>query len=190
LGVEARVDVFDLIINALSEHERRFDDLVARLEKTLDKSTSSDATADVHIDQAKPVVSATLACWQEFKQKCVGSNIVAFNLEEKRFKVSGVKDGVLFTYQEELPDMEIRLMEKNERAVADDVDGDASIPTVLRSKLKCGLEVSVNGVKSKQPNGVVAYKVNYDLNEKDVRAWLVLQLKTDKRNVIQGKLLI
>ena len=192
MGFEEKVDVIDLIINVLRDHEKSLDDLVSRLERTLEKSVPSAAHAVARVEQARPMVSAMLRRWQEFREKCIGAGIAAFDIEEKRFKASAVKDGVLYMYQEEMPDMEIRFKEKDERAVIDGIEigGAALVPTVLRGRLECGLDVSVKGSEIKLPDGVVIYKVVYDIDTDDARSWMAFQLKVDKKSVIQGKLQI
>ena len=192
MGFEEKVDVIDLIINVLRDHEKSLDDLVSRLEKTLEKSAPSAAPALARVEQARPMVSATLRRWQEFREKCIGAGIAAFDIEEKRFKASAVKDGVLYMYQEEMPDMEIRFKEKDDRAVIDGIEigGAALVPTVLRGRLECGLDVSVKGSEIRLPDGVVVYKVVYDIDTEDARSWMAFQLKVDKKSVIQGKLQI
>ena len=190
MGFEEKVDVIDLIINVLRDHEKSLDDLVSRLEKILEKSETSAAPAGVRVEQVRPMVSAMLRRWQEFRERCQGAGIAAFEIEEKKFKATAVKDGVLYNYHEDMPDMEIRFREKDERAIIDGINigGPALVPTVLRGRLECGLEISVKGSEIKLPDGVTVYKVVYDVNAEDARIWLAFQLKIDKKNVIQGKL--
>ena len=190
MGYEEKVDVLDLIINVLKDHEKTLDELISKLEGTL--GTAPIVTEAVRTEVRKPTVSVLLRRWAEFRERCGGASLVAFDIEDNRFNASAVKDGVLHSYQEEMPDMEIRFREKEEKVVIDGINlGSVGlVPTVLRGKLKCGLEVSVKGTEVNLPNGGAVYKVIYDINADETRSWLAYQLKVEKKNIFQGKVQI
>lgn len=191
MGFEEKVDVIDLIINVLREHEKSLDELVARLEKVVtEKESARPPTAKMEIP--KLTISALIKNWIEFKEKSLGANLVAFDVDEKRFNVSALKNGVLYSYTEDIPDLELRFKEKDHRISLEglDIDRAETVPTILRGRLKCGLEVSVKGVEVKLPESGSVYKVTYDIDAEDARSWLSFQLKTDKKNIIRGLLKI
>lgn len=191
MGFEEKVDVIDLIINVLREHEKSLDELVARLEKVVTETESArPPTAKMEIP--KLMISALIKNWVEFKEKSLGANLVAFDVGEKLFNVSALKNGVLYSYTEDIPDLELRFKEKDHRISLEglDIDRAETVPTILRGRLKCGLEVSVKGVEVKLPESGSVYKVTYDIDEDDARSWLSFQLKTDKKNIMRGLLKI
>ena len=188
MSFDEKVDVIDLIINVLREHEKNLDDLVSRLEKALEQKTPPRAEAGLEL--RKPLITAVVNRWAEFRERCLGSGIVAFDIEDKQFRVSALNDGVLYAYGENMPDMEIRMREKDDRTVIDGIDigSIGQVPAVLRGRLECGLEVSVKGAEVRLPDGVVVYKVLYDVDADEARNWLSHQLKVDKKAIIQGEL--
>ncbi|MBS7630090.1 hypothetical protein KEJ47_00705 [Candidatus Bathyarchaeota archaeon] len=194
MGYEDKVDVIDLIINVLREHEKNLDDLVARLENVVTKTEStrpSPAKTEIpaaRIEAPKLMISAVIKNWGEFREKSLGASLVAFDVDEKKFNVSVLKDGVLYSYNEDIPELELRFKEKDQRIALEELNiGRAeTVPTILRGRLKCGLEVSLKGLEVKLPEGSSVYKVSYDIDDDESRSWLSFQLKTDKKNIIRG----
>jgi len=189
MGFEEKVDVIDLIINVLREHEKTLDDLISKLDDALTGTASAPGAAA----QAKvrgPTVSVVLRRWAEFRERCAGAGLVAFDVEDKRFRVTAVKDGVLYAYEEQMPDMDIRLRE-GEKTVIEGIDlaSAGMVPAVLRGRLECGLDVAVKGTEVNLPDGVTVYKVLYDIDRDEARGWLAGQLRVEKGNILQGKIL-
>ncbi len=191
MGYDEKVDVIDLIINVLRDHEKTLDGLISKLEDTLAGYAPIPAAA-AKIEVGKPTISVILHEWTEFRERCFESNLVAFEIEDKQFKVSAVKDGFLYSYQEKIPDMAIRYREKEEKTVIEGIDISSTelMPTVLRGKLSCGLNISVKGTEVKMPDGVAVYKIIYDIDVEETKNWLQKQLKVKKENIIQGKIQI
>ena len=191
MGFDEKVDVIDLIINVLREHEKTLDALISQLERIL--SGAAPLPAAVEGPEARrPMVSVLLRGWREFRERCAGASLTAFDIEDKQFRVSAVKDDVLYSYQEQMPDMDIRLRERDEKTTIEGIDllSSGLVPTVLRGKLECGLEVSVRGVEVKMPNGVIVYKVIYDIDPDGAKEWLANQLRVEKKDIMQGKIQI
>lgn len=191
MGYDEKVDVIDLIINVLKDHEKTLDGLISKLEDTLAGYAPIPAAA-TKIEVGKPTISVILHEWTEFRERCLRSNLIAFEIEDKQFKVSAVKDGFLYSYEEKIPDMEIRYREKEKKTVIEGIDISSTdlMPTVLRGKLDCGLDISVKGTEVKMPDGVAVYKIIYDIDVEETKNWLAKQLETKKGNIIQGKIQI
>jgi len=190
MGFEERVDVIDLIINVLREHEKTLDGLISKLEEALEAAPAGGEPAPTR--GRKPAVSVLLRRWADFRERCASASLVAFDVDDKRFSVSAVKDDVLHSYEEAMPDMEIRFREQGEGVVIDGVGlGSVGlVPTVLRGRLECGLEVSVRGTQVEVPQGGAVYKVVYDIDADEARNWLAYQLKVDRKDILQGKVQI
>jgi hypothetical protein len=190
MGFDEKVDVIDLIINVLRDHEKTLDELISKLEGALEAAPIGAEAARAVV--RKPAVSVLIRRWADFRVRSVGASIVAFDIEDKRFNVSAVKEGVLHSYQEAMPDMEIRFREKEEGVVIDGIDlGSVGlVPTVLRGRLECGLEVSVRGAEVDIPDGGAIYKVLYDIDADGAMSWLAYQLKVERKNIFQGKVQI
>jgi len=191
MGYDEKVDVIDLIINVLRDHEKTLDGLIAKLEEVLSGSAPVPVAA-VKTEVGRPAVSVVIREWTGFRERCLEANLVTFEIENKRFKVSAVKDGILYCYEEEMPEMEIRYKEEEKKAIIEGIDIRSTelVPTVLRGKLHCGLDISVKGTEVKMPDGVAVYKVLYDIDAEGAKSWLAKQLKTEKKNIIRGKIQI
>jgi len=191
MGYDEKVDVIDLIINVLRDHEKTLDGLISKLEEALAGSAPIPVRT-VKTEVRKPAVSVAMREWTEFRERCLKANLVAFEIEEKRFNVSAVKDDILYSYEEEIPDMEIRYKEEEKKVVIEGIDISSTdlVPTVLRGKLKCGLDISVKGTEVKMPDGVAVYKIIYDIDAEEAKAWLAKQLKAEKGSIIRGKIQI
>jgi hypothetical protein len=188
---DEKVDVIDLIINVLKDHEKTLDTLISKLEEALTRTTPMPTTA-ISTGLRRPSVSVVLRRWAEFRERCVKVSLIAFDIEDKRFKVSAIKDDIHYSYQEEMPDMEIKFRENEEKAVIDQigVSSTSLIPTVIRGVLECGLGASLKGVEVKMPDGGAIYKVIFDIENEEATNWLADQLKVDKKHIVQGKIQI
>ncbi|MBS7638007.1 hypothetical protein KEJ49_03845 [Candidatus Bathyarchaeota archaeon] len=185
MNFDEKMDAIDLIINVLREHEKSLDELVSRLEELLSK-----APAGRGAEAERPTIRALVREWKEFRERCSGAGIASFEVEDKKFRVSALKGGVLHIYEEMIPDMEIRFREREDRIVIDEVElrGREMIPAALRGRLNCGLEISVKGEEIKMPDGVSLYRMVYDLEAEKARNWLANQLKMDPKNIIHGRI--
>jgi hypothetical protein len=196
MGFDEKVDVIDLIINVLKEHEKSLDEIVTRLEGVISRAPHLNAAANqgvtVQQEPRRASISAVLRRWAEFRERCAGAGLVAFDIEGNQFKVAALKESVLYQYTEDIPDMEVRFKEGDDGAALDriEISSVGVFPTVLRGRLECGLEVSVKGTEVKMPDGMAVYKVVYDVDTDGARGWLALQLKVEKRCIVQGRLMI
>jgi hypothetical protein len=191
MGYDEKVDVIDLIINVLRDHEKTLDGLISKLEQVLAGSAPVSIPA-VKAEVVRPAVSVIIREWTGFRERCLEADIVTFEIEDRQFKVSAVKDGILYLYEEEIPEMEIRYKEEEKKAIIEGIDIRSTelVPTVLRGRLLCGLNISVKGTEVKMPDAVAVYKILYDIDVEEAKSWLAKQLKTDKKNIIRGKIQI
>jgi hypothetical protein len=92
-----KVDVIDFIINVLKEHEKNLDPQVAKLEDIM----ASDRTARPYQESPKEVslkVNIALNRWTEFRERITKPWMLAFTMTDDGFKVSALKDDVLYVY--------------------------------------------------------------------------------------------
>lgn len=191
MGYDEKVDVIDLIINVLRDHEKTLDGLISKLEQVLAGSAPVPIPA-VKTEVGRPAVSVVISEWTGFRERCLEADLVTFEIEDRQYKVSAVKDGILYLYEEEIPEMEIRYKEEEKKAIIEGIDIRSTelVPTVLRGRLRCGLNISVKGTEVKMPDGVSVYKIIYDIDAEEAKSWLTKQLKTEKKNIIRGKIKI
>ena len=204
MGIERsfddKIDVMDLIINVLKDHESKLDELVSRLESLpppragrADDSEAKDEPLRPVVGpprQAGPVVTAVLKRRADFRLKCASSRLVTFDTEESVFEVSALARGVVYVYREEIPSMGITYREDEEGARVEgiDISKPGLMPAALREKLDCGLEFTRRDLNTKMDDGKTLHKIIFEIDPMVARSWIAYQLGIDDSDVVQGKL--
>lgn len=193
-GFDEKIDVIDLIISVLREHEKKLDELVSRLEEAQTGVTPIRAPREREQKEIAPsgevTVLATVKRWTEFTERCSSAGLVAFDIEDGRFRVSAVSGDVLYTYEEDVPDMEIRYRKTDEKAHVESIDVGRIelLPAALRGKLDCGLPLEKREVEVSLPDGGFINKVSFYVDPGMAKSWLAYQLQADDDSVVQGAL--
>ncbi len=200
ISFDDKIDVMDLIINVLKDHESKLDELVSRLENLplpragrADEAEAEDEPQSPAVGpprQVWPVVTAVLKRWTDFRSKCESSRLVAFDTEESVFEVSGLAGGVVYVYREEIPSMGITYREDGEGARVEgiDISKPGLMPAALREKLDCGLEFTRRDLKTEMDDGRALHKIVFEIDPMVARSWIAYQLGIDDSDVVQGKL--
>ena len=118
---DEKIDVIDLIINVLKEHEKTLDELIGRLEETQSIIPPPEVETEIEAMRAAAAVKAILKNWLEFRNRCEGAKLVAVNTEGECFKVSAIANGVLYIYEEEVPSLEILYKIEDNKALIDNL---------------------------------------------------------------------
>jgi hypothetical protein len=203
---DEKIDVIDLIINVLKDHEKKLDELVSRLENTDSVETPrheppTRAPQMKAVSGGKPVASVLLKRWTEFQRQARSSELVAFDSDEGRFTVSALAGRVIYNYVESIPSMEIEYSgdEGKSRIDGININGAELIPAAFRGKLDCGLdafrgkldcglELKTNKYDATRPDGGIVYKIKYYIDPEIAKQWLAYQLAVDDDRVVQGEL--
>jgi len=197
---EEKIDVIDLIINVLKDHESKLDELVSRLEGVPSKAERADDSEPAEDEarepeaepprQAGPAVTVVLKRWEDFRQKCESSRLVAFDAEEGAFEVSALSGGVVYVYREEIPVMGITYREDDEGTQVDgiDISKPGLMPAALRERLDCGLEFTRRDLETEMDDGRTLHKIIFEVDPVVARSWIAYQLGVDDTDVVQGKL--
>jgi hypothetical protein len=198
---DEKIDVVDLIINVLKDHESKLDELVTRLESV----PPSALRSEVHETQSEirvrelpvapfrpsgPTATAVLKHWADFKRKGESSQLVTFNTEENTFEVLALARGIIYIYREEIPSMGITYREDDEGAQVDgiDISKPGLMPAALREKLDCGLEFTRRDIETKMDDGRSLHKIIFEIDPVVAKSWIAYQLSIDDSDVVQGKL--
>jgi hypothetical protein len=195
-GFDEKIDVIDLIINVLKDHEKQLDELVARLEDALAAEAPKRTPQARELIEREPAggtaVTASLKKWTEFTRRCASAGLVAFDVDRGNFRVSAMAGGGLYTYEEEVPDMEIRYQKSEGKAHIDSIDISSAglVPTALRGRLDCGLGFEKNEVEVELPDGGSVYKIIYTIDPGTARSWIAYQLGVEEDSIVQGELRI
>lgn len=188
MSFDDKVDVIDLIINVLREHEKSLDALVAKLEEIL-TSERPLPQPGVAPGPAANRVKVFLRNWSEFRDRCVEASLVAYDLAEDRFQVSALKDETLFFYSEAVPDVSVNLEKEGDRTVVKGVEVRSLDRGLLfDGRLRCGLTLATTRAEFELPNGTIVQKIMYNIQPDESRGWLSKQLKVNKSSIMQGRL--
>jgi hypothetical protein len=184
-----KVDVIDFIINVLREHEKTLDELVGRLEGAFERLPRVEGAERV---EKPPAMGIEVRDWEEFRLRCRGAPIVAFEVDGKVFSIYAVKEGLVYNYSEELPELSIRMRKSEDRYVMEEfsVDSLEGVSLAFRKRLNCGLEGAVKGSKVRIQEGVHLINIAYDVNIEEAKRWLSKELKVDKESIIRGRITI
>ena len=188
-GYDEKIDVIDLIINVLKDHEKKLDELVSRLEEA--QATPAEVKAPREPPkQVGAAITAVLKRWVEFTGRCSGSQLVAFDIADGFFEVSAVAGGVVYVYREEIPRLDLQYTKGDEgvRIESIDISKAGLMPAALRGNLDCGLELEKKEVEVGLPGGSVVHKIIYDIDPSTAKSWLAYQLGVDDSAIIQGNL--
>jgi hypothetical protein len=184
-----RVDMLDLLINLLKEHEKKMDELTYRLETLLDERTPPTESPRRAPEGISGVV-ARVSSWREFKRQCTGALSVAVEIDEHRFKVTALSRNILFAYEEEIPVLEVihRDVAGERRETTYAVTDAALTLKSLMGSLDCGLELDRRVIDSTLPDGGAVQRVVYYLDPGAARSWLADQLAVEESLIILGAL--
>ena len=191
-GFDEKIDVIDLIINVLKDHEKRMDELISRLEITHGSEPTIQFDYTPQPIGQRPAITAVVSQWTEFREKCNSASLVAFDDEGKRFVVQALCKGILFTYNEEIPNMEIKYKRGPDQASIAGIDISHSelIQVALGGKLECGLGLMKQETDIKLMEGESVRRISYSIDPSIAKSWIAYQLGLDSKTILQGKLLV
>jgi hypothetical protein len=106
-----KMDVLDLIIDTLREHEKHLDRLTERLESFLEafnvkvekeKPTEPTTLSEKTRPEPPPISSpiSTVECvrWSDFREKSRKARVVTFEVSEKRLEISCAHADIVYRY--------------------------------------------------------------------------------------------
>lgn len=199
---DEKIDVIDLIINVLKDHETKLDELVSRLESIpqrvprLEDSEPSESYVRSFSSETRrpigPPITAILERWTDFRSKCQSARLVAFDTKEGKFEVSAIAGGIVYIYSEEMPSMGITYKENGEGARVEgiDINKPGLMPAALREKLDCGLEFTREDITTQLDDGRSLHKIIYKIDPGIASSWIAYQLGIEDSDVVQGMLKI
>ena len=192
---DEKIDVIDLIINVLKDHEKKLDELVSRLENTDSVVTLGHEPLirdpEMKVGSGgKPVASVVLRRWTEFRNQARSSELVTFDSDEGSFTVSALAGRVIYNYIERIPSMEIEYSGDEGKSRIDGINISRAelIPAAFKGRLDCGLELKMIKYDVSLPNGGLKHKINYFIDPEIAKQWLAYQLEVDDDRVVQGEL--
>jgi len=191
-GFDEKIDVVDLIISVLREHESKLDELVSRLEEAQSLPVEVVAPQEPREtpEQVGAAITAVLKSWADFTGRGSGAKLVAVDVADGFFEASAVVGGVVYVYREEIPSLDIQYTKRDDgvRIESIDISKAGLMPVALKGRLDCGLEFEKRDVEVELPGGRAVHKILYNIDLGTAKSWLAYQLGVDDSAVVQGRL--
>jgi len=191
-GFDEKIDVIDLIINVLKDHEKRMDELISRLEVTQTPNRALPYRDYRQSSLSRAIVTIEISKWQDFREKCTTASLITYEIINMGFYVFALVNGIVYNYFEEIPEMEIKYNKKEDKVQIESIDISTAdlMQVALRGKLDCGLELSKREYNIEINNEVSMRKISYTIDSNTVKEWLAYQIGIDEKQIIQGKIKI
>jgi len=186
LDRDDRVDMLDLLINLLKEHEQKMDELTYRLETLLVERTPPTEPLRRTPERICGVV-ARVSSWREFKRQCTGALAVAVEIDERTFKVTALTRNILFAYEEGIPVLEVIQRKEGRETTYAVTDASLTLKSLMGT-LDCGLELDRRVIDSTLPDGGAVQRVVHYVDPETARSWLADQLALEESSIILGAL--
>ena len=184
-----KIDVIDLIINVLREHEKTLDTLISKLEVTLDstpKKSEENVKQILHHNNFRIIVNN----WSEFKERTSKAELAAFNMKDNKLKISVIKESFVYSYIESVSEITMTIEKINDKVMVKGLELSKieDHPLVFSGRLKCGLNLTHRKTEFNLPDGNIIQKINYELDNGETKNWLVKQLEIKRENIIVGEI--
>ena len=183
---DARVDILDLLINLLKEHEQKMDELTYRLETLIDERKPTAGPPREASETIGGVV-ARVSSWGEFKRQSASAVMLALGIDERTFKVTALRRGIFIVYQEEIPVLEVIRKDESTDTTYAVTEASLTMKSLLGS-LECGLELDRRVIDSTLPEGGSVQRVVHYVDPGKGKSWLADQLDVEESSIILGEL--
>ncbi len=186
-----KIDVIDLIINVLREHEKTLDTLISKLETTIESAPKKDN------ENVKQVLynnkySIIVNTWSEFKERSSKADLAVFSMKDNKVKISVIKENFVYSYVESVSEITMTIEKINEKILVKGLELSKieDHPLVFNGRLKCGLTLTDRKSEFKLPDGNIIQKINYEAENGETKNWLAKQLEIKRENIIIGEIKI
>jgi len=210
---QEKMDVLDLIINILKEHEESLEGLADRLEgminnlhsledkisslnetlaQFLSSNTANPLVAPSPANVTKPLTLIDCAEWTEFKDRSkILARMVAFQVKERVFTVSSLSNGVVFKYSEGLPEVRFQVGDESKQFAVEKISFNRpdDLSLIFENRLKCGLKANVRGSTFNLSEGERLFQLSYHVDPATAKHWLSKELSVPKENIIEGNII-
>ena len=198
---DEKIDVIDLIINVLKDHEAKLDELVSRLEEVQISQQEEEPQEKLeppkihHVPEktfttSKQVISTVLKRWSEFINRASSAKLVAFDTVDEVFEISAYNGEIIYIYREEIPNLSMIYTGEGENAKIEEIElsNPNQLQKALNGKLDCGFELTKNDLEAKLDEGKILHQIKYNVDPVIAKNWIAYQLEINDVDVIQGKI--
>jgi len=182
-----KVDIIDLLISLLRDHEKKLDEISYRLEKLADVDQPSPYPEEPEIKPSISGISVTVIVskWSDYRERCRGSQLIAFKVTDTSIHVASLAGSIVYIYNEQIPS--ITLKRKEDGSTQINILDLANTQTALSGKLVCGLALETASFDS-TVDGEKVRLIKYTVSDEITKNWLASQLEVDTSQIIKGEL--
>ena len=181
------LDILDLIINQLREHERKIDMIGERLESIAELDVLSHRPR--HLSESV-YLRITMKKWGDFKRRCENAELLSFLVDKKNLKIMARIGNNLNVYYEMLPEVNI-LCKTDDNILhleVNEINNLGHFIKAFRGELECGLRLKTEVIEVKNRDEVPTRIIFYSTSSKDVKRWLCNEMSVDPSFVIEGEM--
>ena len=108
-----KIDVLDLIISILKDHEKNLSDFVDKMDAFIKRISVFEKDTEKGVVSQREgftpggnrcIVSVKCKRWSDFRDVSMGAPLVAFELRDSGLYITSVSDRFIFKYLEKIPD--------------------------------------------------------------------------------------
>jgi len=182
-----KVDIIDLLISLLRDHEKKLDEISFRLEKLAEGGQPLTYPVEPDIKSGISGISVTVSVskWSDYRERCRGSQLIAFKITETSIHVASLIGSIVYVYEEQIPS--ITLKRKEDGSTRMNILDLANTQTALSGKLDCGLALETASFESTVDGEKVSI-IKYTVSSETAKNWLASQLEVDISQIIEGEL--
>lgn len=184
-----KVDVLDLVINVLKEHERGLHKLAEDLRKMLEELRSPKMLSALErLGENRAQLHIICNDWLDFKEKGKNSDLVVFDVDEKSLKFNSISGNSIYQYSEPMLHVKLRLEGEGEAYKIRREEVKALLEKLARGKFRCGIKpsISIKLVSLGENVDALVFRFHPEINK--LKSWLSKELDIPAENVIYGKM--
>ncbi|MFH0748624.1 MAG: hypothetical protein V1915_01700 [Candidatus Bathyarchaeota archaeon] len=194
-GFNEKIDAFDLIINALKDHEKRLDEISHRLESLFEEQPSEkgrEVKKEEQVSAPPPVKGGPqVICseWNEFKETCKEAKMITFEVKNNTFQVYAMVKEEIIRYLEDFPNM-LKIVEEPSQFIIDksQLNSLDALQFLIQRKLRCGFNLSIKSSKIVSMDKHFLLELVYDFDGMEMKEFLSKEVGVSKKEIVEGKI--
>jgi hypothetical protein len=177
-----KVEVMDLLINVIKDHEKNLDTLISRAENLME-----DNMVQKNYVQNPPNLRLKLRDWEEFRARAIEAELVCFDLVDSKFLCNAITKTKIYRFCEEIPETRLEFNENGNNSALTGISmgksNDENI-SFLGGLLSIGLELRSRKVVDSGEK----YEVEYELDLLYTKNWLSRELGIHRNFIVRGNI--
>jgi hypothetical protein len=174
-----KVEVMDLLINVIKDHEKNLDSLLSRAETLME-----DDNLPQNLLQNPPNLRLLLKNWDEFCKRAVEAELVCFDIFDKKFFCNAITDTKIYVYCEDTPKTVVETKNNDNDLINSSVKVGKQVDNKIsfhQRSLSIGLELKTSIFESGELK-----KVEYELDHQYTKNWLSKKLGIHRDFIVRG----